>query len=39
MLPIVGTLYLAMTIDSARRYSKGIRSEWRGRVYSTDDAP
>ncbi len=39
MLPIVGTLYLAMTIDSARRYSKGIRSEWRGRVYATDDAP
>jgi len=39
MLPIVGVLYLAMTIDSARRYSKGIRSEWRGRVYATDDAP
>jgi hopene-associated glycosyltransferase HpnB len=39
MLPIVGTLYLAMTVDSARRYSKGIRSEWRGRVYATDDAP
>jgi len=39
MLPIIGALYLAMTVDSARRYSKGIRSEWRGRVYATDDGP
>ena len=39
MLPIVGALYLAMTVDSAYRYSRGIRSEWRGRVYATDDAP
>jgi hopene-associated glycosyltransferase HpnB len=39
LLPVVGTLYLAMTVDSARRYSKGIRSEWRGRVYATEEPP
>jgi hopene-associated glycosyltransferase HpnB len=39
LLPIIGTLYLAMTVDSAYRFSRGIRSEWRGRVYATDDAP
>lgn len=37
MLPLVGALYLAMTVDSARRYAKGIRSEWRGRVYATEE--
>ena len=37
LLPIVGALYLAMTVDSAYRYSKGIRSEWRGRVYATEE--
>ena len=37
MLPIVGALYLAMTVDSAYRYSRGIRSEWRGRVYATEE--
>lgn len=36
MLPIVGALYLAMTVDSAYRFSRGIRSEWRGRVYEAD---
>ncbi len=39
LLPIIGALYLAMTVDSAYRFSRGIRSEWRGRVYATDDAP
>jgi hopene-associated glycosyltransferase HpnB len=39
LLPVVGTLYLAMTVDSARRYSKGIRSEWRGRVYAIEEPP
>jgi hopene-associated glycosyltransferase HpnB len=36
LLPLTGTLYLAMTVDSARRYYQGVRSTWRGRVYSTD---
>jgi hypothetical protein len=35
LLPVTGTLYLAMTVDSAVRYWRGIRSTWRGRVYST----
>jgi hopene-associated glycosyltransferase HpnB len=39
LLPIVGALYLAMTVDSAYRFSKGIRSEWRGRVYATEEPP
>jgi len=37
LLPITGTLYLLMTIDSAWRYFRGVRSTWRGRVYSTPD--
>lgn len=37
LLPLIGALYLAMTVDSARRYSKGIRSEWRGRVYEAEE--
>jgi len=37
LLPVVGTLYLAMTVDSAYRFSRGIRSEWRGRVYATEE--
>jgi hopene-associated glycosyltransferase HpnB len=37
LLPIIGALYLAMTVDSAYRFSKGIRSEWRGRVYATEE--
>jgi hopene-associated glycosyltransferase HpnB len=36
LLPLTGTLYLAMTIDSARRYSRGMRSSWRGRDYAVD---
>jgi len=40
LLPLTGTLYLAMTIDSAWRYLRGVRSTWRGRVYSsTADSP
>lgn len=33
MLPIVGVLYLAMTLDSALRYWRGERSRWKGRDY------
>jgi hopene-associated glycosyltransferase HpnB len=33
LLPVTGTLYLAMTVDSAWRYARGVRSAWRGRVY------
>jgi len=33
LLPFTGTLYLTMTIDSAWRYLRGVRSTWRGRVY------
>ena len=35
MLPVTGTLFLAMTINSAWRYYRGVRSSWRGRVYSS----
>jgi len=35
MLPFIGTLYLAMTVNSSWRYYRGIRSTWRGRVYSS----
>jgi len=36
LLPVTGTLYLAMTLDSAWRYYRGVRSAWRGRVYTAD---
>jgi hopene-associated glycosyltransferase HpnB len=36
LLPLTGTLYLAMTLDSAWRYYRGVRSAWRGRVYSSE---
>jgi hopene-associated glycosyltransferase HpnB len=36
LLPLTGTLYLAMTLDSARRYSLGQRSSWRGREYGSE---
>lgn len=32
-LPIAGILYFAMTIDSAVRYSLGLRASWKGRTY------
>jgi hopene-associated glycosyltransferase HpnB len=35
LMPLTGTLYLAVTLDSARRYYRGVRSSWRGRVYSS----
>jgi hopene-associated glycosyltransferase HpnB len=35
LLPFTGTLYLAMTVNSGWRYYRGIRSSWRGRVYSS----
>ena len=36
LLPLTGTLYLAMTLDSARRYYLGRRSSWRGREYGSE---
>jgi hopene-associated glycosyltransferase HpnB len=36
LLPFTGTFYLAMTVDSALRYRRGVRSAWRGRVYSAN---
>jgi hypothetical protein len=33
-LPIIATLYLAMTWSSALRYWRGQRSQWKGRVYA-----
>ncbi len=32
-MPLIGTLYLAMTWTSAIRYWRGKRSEWKGRIY------
>ncbi|MBH03645.1 MAG: glycosyl transferase [Xanthomonadales bacterium] len=32
-MPVIGTLYLAMTWSSALRYWRGLRSAWRGRDY------
>ncbi len=32
-LPLIGTLYLAMTWTSAWRYWRGVRSNWKGRRY------
>lgn len=34
-LPLAALLYLAMTIDSARRYAFGVRSAWKGRSYGS----
>ena len=34
-LPFTGTLYLAMTLNSAWRFYRGVRSSWRGRVYTS----
>lgn len=34
--PIIGTLYLLMTWDSALRYFRGERSRWKGRVYARE---
>jgi hopene-associated glycosyltransferase HpnB len=35
LMPLIGSLYLAMTWTSALRYFAGRRSEWKGRVYET----
>lgn len=32
-LPLIGTLYLAMTLHSALDYYRGRRTTWKGRVY------
>jgi hypothetical protein len=32
-LPAAALLYLAMTVDSARRYWFGLGSHWKGRDY------
>ena len=34
MLPLISGLYLLMTWSSALRYWRGMRSEWKGRVYA-----
>ncbi len=34
-LPLIGLLYLAMTWHSALRYWKGVRSQWKSRVYKS----
>lgn len=34
-MPVIGTLYLAMTWSSALRYWRGTRSRWKNRLYST----
>jgi hopene-associated glycosyltransferase HpnB len=33
LLPFTATLYLAMTIDSARRARRGVGAQWKGRTY------
>lgn len=35
-LPFAGLLYLAMTLDSARRYLFGIRAQWKDRQYNKE---
>jgi hopene-associated glycosyltransferase HpnB len=35
LMPVIGTLYLGMTVDSALRYHRGLRSSWRDRVYDS----
>ncbi len=34
-LPLIGILYLAMTIDSAWKYTFGVKASWKGRDYKT----
>jgi hypothetical protein len=34
-LPVAGTLYLLMTVSSAVRAWRGVRSSWKGREYRT----
>jgi hypothetical protein len=37
LLPYTACLYLAMTVDSARRHYQGRGAAWKGRTYSTVD--
>ena len=34
LVPLTGTLYLSMTWSSAIRYYRGVRSQWKGRIYN-----
>jgi hopene-associated glycosyltransferase HpnB len=36
LIPLTGTLYLCMTWSSALRYYRGVRSQWKGRVYKNN---
>ncbi len=36
-LPVIGVFYLAMVWTSAWRYWRGIRSQWKNRVYSSEE--
>lgn len=38
-MPLIATLFLAMTWTSALRYYRGERSRWKGRVYDESMAP
>lgn len=33
-LPVAGVLFLMMTLESAVRYWRGVRAEWKGRTYA-----
>jgi hypothetical protein len=32
-LPVAATLYLLMTVDSARQHTRGVGAEWKGWRY------
>ncbi|MEE9301758.1 MAG: glycosyltransferase [Alphaproteobacteria bacterium] len=38
-MPVIGSLFLAMTWTSALRYWRGERSQWKGRSYRREGAP
>jgi hopene-associated glycosyltransferase HpnB len=38
-LPLIAALYLAMTVDSARRHRAGRGGEWKGRAIGPDPRP
>lgn len=35
-LPVAGVLFLAMTVESAVRYWRGVTAEWKGRTYHSE---
>ncbi len=37
LLPVIATLYLAMTWTSAIRFWRGVRSQWKNRIYSAKE--